>query len=131
MATAQYDNRTRTVEETVVVLTLTEHEAEALKDELILIHGSEVVRQVLGALRRPTAKQSAPTADTFEYDGVTYELGATYRDTEGDRFTFERGTKSDGTPPGRLHYADGSHGDTNWSLGEVVHNYGPLTKVLA
>ncbi|OSC76493.1 hypothetical protein B5180_01680 [Streptomyces sp. BF-3] len=124
MATAQYDTRTRTVEETVVVLTLTEDEADALKEELVLISGSEVVRQVLGALRRPTTEQPAPAADTFEYDGVTYELDAAYTDRDNDTWYFAR--------IGGEVIGGGDHKpedpDDGCSL-DFIMDYRPLTKV--
>ncbi|MEV7425191.1 phiSA1p31-related protein [Streptomyces sp. NPDC091212] len=125
MAEAQYETRTRTVEETVIVLTLTEDEADALKEELILISGSEVVRRMLGALRRPAAEQPAPSADTFEHDGVTCDLNARYRDRDGDVWRFER--RPDGSVRGSWYGTD--IGDYHSLLSDVATECGPLTKV--
>ncbi|MYW28341.1 phiSA1p31-related protein [Streptomyces sp. SID2119] len=128
MATAQYGTRTRTVEETVVVLTLTEDEADAL-EALVLGESGAVMERIYRALRQ--TEPPAPAADTFEYDGVTYELGATYRDRVGDKFTFEAGTAGpDRTPRGRFWDSDqGKFGDLTWTLREVVSSWAPLTKV--
>ncbi|MGI5404163.1 phiSA1p31-related protein [Streptomyces sp. CA-135486] len=84
-------------------------------------------------LRRPE------DAKTFVYGGVSYEMGAVYRDREGDHFDFKAersgpGTpdgQNDGTPQGRYRgpYADSKPNGWAWSLGEVVGHHGPLTKV--
>lgn len=72
-------------------------------------------------------------ADTFEYEGVTYEMGATYQDRVGDKFTFEAGTAGPGeTPRGRFWDSNrGKFGDSCWTLSEVVDGWAPLTKVTA
>lgn len=131
MATAQYDTRTRTVEETVVVLTLTEDEAVELRQHIEKVPVSGVVYRVYEALIKPTPpEQPAPAADTFEYDGVTYELGATYRDRTGDFFKIESDIHPmDGTPRARLWDPDAEEfGSLNWTLASVVSSWSPLTK---
>ncbi|MFE3144772.1 phiSA1p31-related protein [Streptomyces scopuliridis] len=131
MATAQYETRTRTVEETVVVLTLTEFEADELRRVVGAADGTHTMVRIFGALEKPTPPAAPePSADTFEYEGVTYELGAVYRDREGDHFKFEMPLSADGTPGGRSRYIDGSgFGGPHWTLAEVAGAYGPLTKV--
>ncbi|MFE6493381.1 phiSA1p31-related protein [Streptomyces sp. NPDC057748] len=139
MAEAQYETRTRTVEETVVVLTLTEEEADELRQVAGMSSGYAMAR-VYRALTQPAAPEGATTAaETFEYKGITYEIGAIYRDAEGDHFDFRAelsafdtpDCNADGTPIGRNRgqYADGKPNGWNWSLREVVENHGPLTKV--
>ncbi|MFE7624280.1 phiSA1p31-related protein [Streptomyces sp. NPDC057509] len=127
MATAQYDTRTRMVEETVVVLTLTEEEADALKDFIgASTDGTRVMMRVFEALAKPTQpEQPAPAADTFEYDGVTYDLATRYHDRDGDVWRFER--RPDGAVRGRL--SDDPIGDHNIPLGEAVDRFGPMKKV--
>ncbi|MEV7250251.1 phiSA1p31-related protein [Streptomyces cyaneofuscatus] len=126
MATAQYETRTRTVEETVVVLTLTEDEAKELREHIERVAVSGVVYRVYEALIKstPPAQQPAPAADTFEYDGVTYELNATYVDRDGDKWHFAR---IDGEVIG-----GGDHKpediDDGCSL-DFIMDYRPLTKV--
>lgn len=67
-------------------------------------------------------------ADGFEYEGVFYEYGALYQDREGDLFKFRSRRSDDGTdtPEGRIDFA--APDDWNWSLAEVVRNYGPIVK---
>lgn len=67
-------------------------------------------------------------AEGFEYAGVLYEYGALYQDREGDLFKFRSRRSDDGTdtPEGRIDFA--APDDWNWSLAEVVRDYGPLTK---
>ncbi|MFJ6237972.1 phiSA1p31-related protein [Streptomyces griseus] len=71
-------------------------------------------------------------ANGFEYEGVTYEYGATYRDREGDLFRFRSTLSSDGTetPQGQTVYGadDDEGGNWHWSLAEVLRDYAPLTK---
>lgn len=131
MATAQYETRTETVEKTVVVLTLTEDEAEDLRSEISGAAGTGRLVSVHRALTRPV--NPPPAADTFEYDGVTYELGVIYRDRTGDRFKFEAGTTgADGTPQGRFWDPDReAFGGLEWTLRGVVACWAPLTKVSA
>lgn len=65
-----------------------------------------------------------PPADTYEHDGVTYDLSARYRDREGDVWSFT-GKRRDGTPTVTLT------GDLdNWdTIVFVEQRYGPLTKI--
>ncbi|WP_369147082.1 phiSA1p31-related protein [Streptomyces sp. R44] len=67
-------------------------------------------------------------ADTFEYNGVTYDLTATYRDKDGDEWTFKGGTRaSDGTPDGAMNgYAGGTY---SYTLGYAARHYAPLTRI--
>ncbi|MFE5093256.1 phiSA1p31-related protein [Streptomyces sp. NPDC056638] len=135
MAHAQYETRTRTVEETVVVLTLTEDEAEELAGRLLYdADDSERMREVVAALRTPAAPETAPdqAGDTFDHNGITYEYGVLYRDPEGDYFEMRRETDAgDGTPVGRYRYLKptAEPGEWSWTLAEVVGTHGPLTKV--
>ncbi|WP_328742940.1 phiSA1p31-related protein [Streptomyces caniferus] len=68
-------------------------------------------------------KVTAPAADTFTHDGVTYELGADYRDNEGDVWKFTGKTAEDGTPEFVCH----ASGYT--TVADAVYSYGPLTKI--
>ncbi|MFD4234270.1 phiSA1p31-related protein [Streptomyces sp. NPDC058542] len=67
-------------------------------------------------------------ADGFEHQGTVYEYGVKYRDREGDLFEFRSRRSDDGTntPEGRIDFA--APDDWNWSLAEVVRDYGPITK---
>jgi hypothetical protein len=130
MASAQYETITRTVEETSVLLRLTEDEANELRMVVGKTISTPTLTSVYRALATPNASEPADEAtDTFEYAGVTYELGALYEDVENDRFEFGGGLASNGSPRGRLVGRGGDRGNWNWSLAEVAHNYGPLTKV--
>lgn len=131
MATAQHETRTRTVEEMVTVLTLTEDEADELRKVVEEANGTRATVSILRALQTPETPEAETPTDTCEFDGVTYEMGSVYRDQEGDLFKFETSLITvDGTPRGRLAYTDGSgFGGLNWSLAEVVKDFGPLTKV--
>ncbi|MFD8595406.1 phiSA1p31-related protein [Kitasatospora sp. NPDC059646] len=65
---------------------------------------------------------------TYTYAGVTYDLTAGYRDTDGDVWRFSTTVKaSDGAPVGRWWGGEPEADDS--SLPHVVRNYGPLTKV--
>ncbi|MFF1417593.1 phiSA1p31-related protein [Streptomyces sp. NPDC058280] len=103
MATAQYETRTRTM-----------------------------VR-IFGALEKP-APPAAPSpetlVDTFTYGGIAYEMGALYRDQDGDCFKFETPLSAeDDTPRGRIRNRDGGFGGLAWTLAAVAGTFGPLTKV--
>lgn len=68
-------------------------------------------------------------SDGFEYEGVTYEYGTTYKDVDGELFKFDRALSSDGTPRGMWVTQQGRGiGGWLWSLSEVVRDFGPLTK---
>ncbi|MFE7398006.1 phiSA1p31-related protein [Streptomyces sp. NPDC057557] len=134
MAHAQYETRTRTVEEVVVVLTLTEDEADELHTVVGAADGTRAMVRILRALEKPGAPEVETWADTFEYSGVTYEYGALYRDIEDDFFEIRRVIDADdGTPVGRYRYLKptADPGDWTWTLAEVVGSHGPLTKVTA
>ncbi|MFC8583196.1 phiSA1p31-related protein [Streptomyces sp. NPDC057217] len=125
MAHAQYETRTRTVEETVVVLELTEDEADELRDVLGESDGTPTRVRILAALQKPEPSKAEEPASTFEYGGVVYDLTATYRDDEGDAWRFTGETHSDGSP--KLHCA----GSYRTEIGDVLAAFGPLTKVPA
>ncbi|WP_228973431.1 phiSA1p31-related protein [Streptomyces sp. DH12] len=135
MATAQYETRTRTVEETVVVLELTEDEAAGLRGVLESLDYTGNLTSLLKALQGPEVP--TPT-DTYTYDGVVYDLSAQYRDVEGDIWEFSTELSgpdtldhmNDGTPLARFRTGSSGFG-RHWtfSLAEVTRNYGPLTKV--
>ncbi|MGW1547486.1 phiSA1p31-related protein [Streptomyces sp. NPDC002346] len=133
MASAQYETRTRTVEERFVVLTLTEDEAEELR-EMAGGTSGRLAAGIYRVLASPTAAEAATdeAGDTFTHSGITYEIGVLYHDTEGDYFEMRREIDAeDGTPVGRYRYCSptAQPGDWAWTLAEVVHNHGPLTKV--
>ncbi|WP_458085761.1 hypothetical protein [Streptomyces malaysiensis] len=69
----------------------------------------------------------APAPETFEYLGVTYEVGATYADREGDRWTLEE------LPVDELHgYVWRMTGAVRRNLNHTAHIvrvWGPLKKV--
>ncbi|MFD4234268.1 phiSA1p31-related protein [Streptomyces sp. NPDC058542] len=125
MATAQYETRTRTVEETVVILTLTEDEARALREVIGEATVSGMVYRVYEALSKPTSpEQPAPAAETFEYDGVTYDLGVRYTDKDNDPWYFVQ-FGNDVVGGGSAEIRDV---DDGCSL-DYVMSYRPLTKV--
>lgn len=66
-----------------------------------------------------------PAGDTYEHDGVTYDLTARYRDRDGDVWKFER--RPDGKVLGT--YFSRSVDEYDDELSEVVSGYGPLTRV--
>lgn len=66
------------------------------------------------------------TEDTETVDGVTYILGAVYRDCNGDFWEFTR--RHDGRVPGRW-YDNNGDGGYSWSLAAAVSEFGPLTRV--
>ncbi|MGP3940480.1 phiSA1p31-related protein [Streptomyces sp. 6N106] len=70
----------------------------------------------------------APAPETFEYAGVAYEVGATYKDREGDRWTLEE-LPVDASQS----YVWRLNGRTMaWeSTALLVERYGPLVKVEA
>ncbi|MFD5198838.1 phiSA1p31-related protein [Streptomyces sp. NPDC058375] len=125
MAAAQYETRTRTVEETVVVLTLTEDEAEELRTIVGHADGTRTTVRIYQALEKIEAPKPAPAADTFEYDGVTYDLNAKYKDRDGDVWSFTGRLSDDGIP--RVTYT--GYADNIDTIAEIADNYGPLTKV--
>lgn len=128
MATAQYETRTRTTEETVVVLTLTEDEADALREVVGASDGTRTMVRIFDALDRPTPPEKpASAADTFEYDGVTYDLNAQYVDKDGDIWSFRR--RENGDTEGHLQTWAATHWDPYFGLPYVARTYAPLTKV--
>jgi hypothetical protein len=135
MAEAQYETRTRSVEEKVVVLTLTEDEAEELREIVGGYSGcsAERIYRALAAPAAPSVAEAAADAATFEWEGIAYEYGVLYRDGEGDYFEIRRVIDADGTPVGRYRYVrpTAQPGDWAWTLAEVLSTHGPLTKVTA
>lgn len=135
MAEARYETTSRTVEETSVVLTLTEEEAKELRRIVGESESTPASLSILSALTFAT--HAAPTAqpfDGFEYAGAMYEYGVVYEDQSGDRFEFDAKKADDGTPRGRLVYYGGydecgDYGQWNWSLAEAVDDYGPLCRI--
>jgi hypothetical protein len=134
MAEAQYETRTRTVEEKVVVLRLTEDEARTLRSILDGYTGPNALG-IYRALATPVAPETTSdvAGDTFEWEGIAYEYGVLYRDVEGDYFETRREIDADGTPVGRYRYVSptAQPGDWAWTLAEVLSTHGPLTKVTA
>ncbi|MFF6928325.1 phiSA1p31-related protein [Streptomyces californicus] len=122
MATAQRGTRTRTVEETVVVLTLTEDEADAL-EALVLGESGAVMERIYWALRQ--TEPPAPAADTFEYNGVVYDLGAQYRDQDGDVWSFTGRLSGDGIPRATCI----GNASSVATIAMIADSCGPLTKV--
>ncbi|MYY03090.1 MULTISPECIES: phiSA1p31-related protein [unclassified Streptomyces] len=126
MAEAQYETRTRTVEETFVVLRLTEDEAEELAGRLLYdAADSDCMQRLLEALRHPVSP--APPADTFEYGGVMYDLSAKYRDTEADVWSFTGRRDPEGIPYVTMYEGSNNTADT---IVSVNRGWGPLTKVV-
>jgi heat shock protein HspQ len=72
-----------------------------------------------------TAVEPAAEANTHVHHGVTYDLDARYRDTDGDVWRFAR--QGDGKILGTYFNRDVSQYDEE--LSSVVHEYGPLTKI--
>jgi hypothetical protein len=64
-------------------------------------------------------------ADTYEYDGVTYNISAKYRDRDGDVWRFERRPNGDV----RGTWRTGEVGDWHSKLEDVATECGPLTKI--
>ncbi|WP_406324058.1 phiSA1p31-related protein [Streptomyces niveus] len=66
--------------------------------------------------------ESAPTNDIFIHEGVTYECGVRYIDSDGDVWVFAAATR--GREPASAYgsYTSGK------SLSYVVSSYGPLVK---
>ncbi|GGY88867.1 hypothetical protein CP967_31310 [Streptomyces nitrosporeus] len=128
MATAQYDTRTRTLEETVIVLTLTQDEADELREVLASDASTRATVCILDALTRPTQpEQSAPAADTYtSAAGITYDLSASYRDRGGDvwEFTGKRTVHS-----GRPFVTYTGYMDNDDTVDDIEANWGPLVKV--
>jgi hypothetical protein len=66
--------------------------------------------------------------DTYEHDGVIYDLSAKYTDKDGDDWTFGgRGIGPDDTPNGAMN--DCAGGGYSYTLGYAHRHYGPLTRV--
>ncbi|WP_030997544.1 phiSA1p31-related protein [Streptomyces sp. NRRL F-5630] len=125
MASAAYETTTRTIEETTVVLRLTEHEADELR---VLVGESDATRvrlNILQALQEITSPVAATASDTVEYDGKTYELGARYRDVDGDVWEFRR--NEGGQVEGR--YSTAYPWSDDYYPGYVERTFGPLAKL--
>ncbi|MFD3361588.1 phiSA1p31-related protein [Streptomyces albidoflavus] len=139
MAEARYETTSRTVEETSVVLTLTEEETKELRRIVGESESTPAGLSILSALTHATHAElpSRQPSDGFEYEGGLYEYGVVYEDKSGDRFEFDAKKADDGTPRGRLVYYGGydecggydDYGRWNWSLAEAVDDYGPLRRI--
>ncbi|MFD6363483.1 phiSA1p31-related protein [Streptomyces roseolus] len=122
MAHAQYETRTETVETTVVVLELSEDEADELR-RLVNDNGdSPELYRVHEALRKPEAPQ--PT-NTYTVDGITYDLDAKYRDREDEVWEFTGRTAQNGEP----YVTFMGNVDNIDTISEIEESWGPLTKV--
>ncbi|WP_186783692.1 phiSA1p31-related protein [Streptomyces sp. CBG33] len=129
MAEARYETTSRTVEETSVVLTLTEEEAKELRRIVGEAESTPAGLSILSALTFAThGEPTAQPVDGFEYAGAMYEYGVVYEDQRGDSFEFDAEKTDDGTPRGRLVYSRGP-GAWVWSLAEAVDGYGPLHRI--
>ncbi|MEU1074329.1 MULTISPECIES: phiSA1p31-related protein [unclassified Streptomyces] len=123
MATAQYETRSRTVEETVVVLTVSEDEADELRkliDDTRWGHGLHNVREALNVPK-------PPALGTMYADGRgnAYDLMEAYRDTNGDVWSFTGRCDSAGVPRVTM---SGNLGNTD-TITEIEADWGPLRKV--
>ncbi|MFI2213003.1 phiSA1p31-related protein [Streptomyces sp. NPDC020141] len=102
-------------------------------------HNTLTGHQLRRASAYSAASSSVETAETFEFRGVEYEIGARYCDSDGDVFVFKselsgphtRDGNNDRTPLGSefRYLTEDCDEQWIWSLGEVVRMYGPLTKV--
>ncbi|BDM70575.1 hypothetical protein HEK616_40620 [Streptomyces nigrescens] len=72
-------------------------------------------------------KVTGQAANTFTHDGVTYDLGATYEDRDGDRWKFAR---IDGEIFGDWGLSRNEITSTSgYSIACAVNQYGPFTKI--
>ncbi|MFJ6237974.1 phiSA1p31-related protein [Streptomyces griseus] len=128
MATAQYDTRTRTVEETVVVLTLTEDEADALREVIGAADGTRTMVRIFDVLDRPAPpEQPALAAETYTSPaGIIYDLSATYRDRSGDVWEFTGKRSAHSCKPFVTYTGYMDNDDT---VDDIEAEWGPLTKV--
>lgn len=126
MATAQYETRTRTVEETVVVLTLTEDEADELRKVVGAADGTRTMVCILRAIGAPGVPNPETSADTYQYNGMTYDLTERYRDCEGDEWSFTGRRSAEGVPHVTMYEGSDNTADT---IVSIARGYGPLTKV--
>jgi len=65
--------------------------------------------------------------DTETFSGVTYVMGARYKDRTGDFWEFAR--RDDGRVTGEWFYSNGDPGESGWCLENAVEHFGPLTLV--
>lgn len=74
------------------------------------------------------AAEVEPVTDenTYEYDGVVYDLTAKYRDRDGDRWRLKR---INGVVRARMNDGEEPTSDSH-TLATVVGNWGPLTRVI-
>ncbi|MER6485706.1 phiSA1p31-related protein [Streptomyces virginiae] len=121
MASAQYETATRTVEETLVVLKLTEDEADALRE---IVGASDGTRLHVGILK--ALEQIGHGADgTYTPTVKAYDLSAAYRDRSGDVWTFTGRRAPDGEP--YVTYTDTASNTDR--ITDIEREWGPLTKV--
>lgn len=69
----------------------------------------------------------APAPETFEYEGVTYEVGATYTDKDGDRWTLEELPKDEDTE--EVWRMEGRGYRSLGSTFDLIQAFGPLRRV--
>jgi len=68
------------------------------------------------------------SADTYEYEGVTYDLTAKYRDRDHDDWEFTGSTVSAGVPVMKILTGGFCFEEP---LSRAVDDYGPLTKIVS
>jgi hypothetical protein len=72
-------------------------------------------------------EKAAPAApSTFRLAGVTWDLEATYDDSDGDGWKFTGMRASDGTP--LMDSREAGHGYQGYTLTRVLNDFGPLRK---
>lgn len=125
MAHAQRETRTRTVEETVVVLTISEDEADSLR-LLIDRHDTRgALSETRAALESPGTTDPGTTAI---HNAVTYDLRAQYRDTDGDVWVLRRSPSDPRVIQAQIVPAFDDDWDV-YTLQRVADQYGPLVQV--
>jgi hypothetical protein len=72
------------------------------------------------------ALPEVPTTRTYRLAGVTWDLGATYDDHDGDGWTFTGMHASDGTP--LMDSREAGSGYRDYTLTRVLNDFGPLRK---
>ncbi|WP_369147084.1 phiSA1p31-related protein [Streptomyces sp. R44] len=121
MAHAQYETRTRTVEETVVVLEISENDADELRAIVGAADGTRAMVRVFQALEAIGAPMKSETYAT----GSTYELNAKYRDRSGDVWEFTGKRSQSGEP----YVTYTGFMDNEDTISEIEREWGPLVKV--
>jgi len=131
MAEAIKTTREITTTEDVYTLTLSAEEHAwlvSLTGKQLYGAGDGANGRVYDALMAPTAQAD----DTYEYEGVTYDLKAKYRDPSGDMWAFTGAYDGSGMPLFSCTEPDVGDAYQNWTLPVLVshYNYGSrLTKI--